>query len=585
MVRRLLIEWKLPSDWSGKEVINCGLGGYPCFKKIEAAGKPYQEFLLKRFFGEDISSSSSTNSSSKSKEEEEEEEENEIENKEQRAKYEQKRHVRLVSGKMDDPYEILGLEAKRWDASDEEIKLAYRKLVLKYHPDKNVEVNDDAFKKIQEAFDTLSDPRKRRIYDSTDDDDSIVFPSFSEGDDFFAVFAPTFKRLSKWSQKKPIPNLGDKKTSIDAVEKFYNWWFTFKSWRDFSFLDEFDIEDAESRDERRWMEKQNEKTRKKHKKEEQSKIFRFTELAEKNDPRILKVKEERRMREEKEREEKAKRQKELQEIAQKQAEEEKKKKEEEERRRLEEEAERKKAKIEENKKSAKLRNKNRGLIGKNQKITPTVEDLELVISKLNLYQLTELNSCLLESDEAGKLSFETFLSSIQSDLSEKRSSEKKTTNLNTSSSPWTENELSLLSKAVAKYPGGVTDRWEHISAFIGTRTVKEVIAKTKETKFVPLKSANLQATDAFERFNQTKKKLEKESEAQKDLEKEQNEKEELLKGEKTVIPTKTIEWSSEDQKALEKALSKIPSTATDRWDQIALHVPGKTKKDCILRYK
>ncbi len=49
--------------------------------------------------------------------------------------------------------------------------------------------------------------------------------------------------------------------------------------------------------------------------------------------------------------------------------------------------------------------------------------------------------------------------------------------------PWSADELALLAQAVAKFPGGVTDRWEKISQYVGTRTVKEIITKTKETKF------------------------------------------------------------------------------------------------------
>ncbi|WP_018618897.1 DnaJ domain-containing protein [Spirosoma luteum] len=66
---------------------------------------------------------------------------------------------------MRDFYYILGIEA---NAPEQEIKTAHRKLSLKFHPDKNS--GDDYFEKrfrqIQEAYETLSNPSKRIIYDS-----------------------------------------------------------------------------------------------------------------------------------------------------------------------------------------------------------------------------------------------------------------------------------------------------------------------------------------------------------------------------------------------------------------------------------
>lgn len=64
----------------------------------------------------------------------------------------------------DNPYELLGVEQ---DASNDEIKRAYRRLALKYHPDKNAD--DDAaakkFRQISEAYEVLSDAEKRAAYD------------------------------------------------------------------------------------------------------------------------------------------------------------------------------------------------------------------------------------------------------------------------------------------------------------------------------------------------------------------------------------------------------------------------------------
>jgi molecular chaperone DnaJ len=66
---------------------------------------------------------------------------------------------------MQDYYSILGVSKQ---SSAEEIKKAYRKLAMKYHPDKNPN-NPEAetkFKKITEAYETLSDPGKRKKYDN-----------------------------------------------------------------------------------------------------------------------------------------------------------------------------------------------------------------------------------------------------------------------------------------------------------------------------------------------------------------------------------------------------------------------------------
>ena len=60
-----------------------------------------------------------------------------------------------------DYYEVLGVSK---DASDDEIKKAFRKLAIKYHPDKNRDdpkAAEEKFKEINEAYSVLSDKQKR----------------------------------------------------------------------------------------------------------------------------------------------------------------------------------------------------------------------------------------------------------------------------------------------------------------------------------------------------------------------------------------------------------------------------------------
>lgn len=75
---------------------------------------------------------------------------------------------KILSSAKKSHYEVLGVGK---DASDDEIKRAYKKLALKYHPDKNSAPSAEAaFKAISAAFTCLSDPAKREIYDQTGTD-------------------------------------------------------------------------------------------------------------------------------------------------------------------------------------------------------------------------------------------------------------------------------------------------------------------------------------------------------------------------------------------------------------------------------
>ena len=67
----------------------------------------------------------------------------------------------------EDYYKTLGVKR---DASEQEIKKAFKKLAIKYHPDRNQDDPESAkeqFTKIANAYEVLSDEEKRRIYDQT----------------------------------------------------------------------------------------------------------------------------------------------------------------------------------------------------------------------------------------------------------------------------------------------------------------------------------------------------------------------------------------------------------------------------------
>ena len=95
-----------------------------------------------------------------------------------------------------DYYQILGVTR---DASEKEIHGAYRRLALKYHPDKNPDDTkaEERFKDISEAYEVLSDKEKRHIYDARGADGlrDMGFEGFASTEDIFSHFGDIFSDI------------------------------------------------------------------------------------------------------------------------------------------------------------------------------------------------------------------------------------------------------------------------------------------------------------------------------------------------------------------------------------------------------
>ena len=93
------------------------------------------------------------------------------------------------------------------------------------------------------------------------------------------MFEPAFRAMARWSEKTPVPLLGPEEEAWATTSAFYDFWFVFKSWREFPHEDEEDTDQAEGREHKRWMERVNAKLREKAKKEEAKRVRAFVEAA------------------------------------------------------------------------------------------------------------------------------------------------------------------------------------------------------------------------------------------------------------------------------------------------------------------
>ncbi|CAN7982636.1 unnamed protein product [Ixodes hexagonus] len=165
------------------------------------------------------------------------------------------------------------------------------------------------------------------------------------------------------------------------------------------------------------------------------------------------------------------------------------------------------------------------------------------------------------------------------------SQDSQTVCSDTRKTPWSEEDTVALIRAMKKYPTGTVERWQKIADLLN-RTADEVIVVMKQLKksnptanIVPhaqgVNAHDYQGTD--------------ESTAESD----QMPTIRLLADSQDggaqparVPPLQKVDdWSQAQQKCMEAALQKFPKGTEDRWDKIAEAVPGKSREDCMLRFK
>ncbi|CAN8074748.1 unnamed protein product [Agarophyton chilense] len=596
----------------------------PISKNVEHAGHCYQRRLIKTYALNAPDAVDDVLSSSPGKKEN-------VSGSDRSQRPDSSDAAKTLASKMaigsDDLYELLELGHKRWHATADDIKKSFRRISLIYHPDKISHQGEEAransethFKAVKKAYEILSDKKKRAAYDSIDDvDDSIPTEKDATSSPacFYEKFGNCFSINARWSVSNRVPELGDDNTDIEKVHKFYDFWYSFKSWRDFSFDLEYDTDQAECREEKRWMERNNAKHIKSRKLEENVRIRKLVDLAFKNDPRLKRIKEERKA---KKNAQKAEKRKKAEEQARLAREKEHSERQEAERKAAAEKIQRQAEKKEREAARQRLRKARQrlravsraagimdmdrcleavermcanGNVESIDSVTQIVESVEEQGRDVQARALRILERALLTPQEPLSLSAiecNNGLDSASDDVSVGESSvPKQNVNVNHKSSEstsakiartWTQDELSLLSKAVAKYPGGTLERWSKIADFVGTRSADEVLRKVSANRPSKIRASTAsgegrvsQQPSAFERFQEKKKgspiapQTKSPSPA------------------RTSQPPNKLNFTPKQQSMFETALKKHPgSDGEARWKKVSAAV-DRTPEECKERFQ
>lgn len=351
--------------------------------------------------------------------------------------------------------------------------------------------------------------------------------------------------------------------------------------------DEYDLDQAENRYERRYMERENKKMKQGLLKNERARIKKMVDLAKAKDPRILKHEAE-----EREKVEKAKEEKRLEKVRRREEEERRKNEALEEARQKQLKEQEEIRKRDEEIKAVKMAKKNRRdeiklLLSQKVQLPeygPTFVDFFFDgVTEEEQIRILEI----LRQDHDIDIMREHFKDFV-AEVKERQSPQKKTAPAPVKEkkiavlNKWSEEEIASLTKGILKFPAGMGSRWEKITALIGgTKTIHEVTAMAKELSIKNVRGEkNIMST--MEEVMKEKTGV-KAAEPAKKPEAPQGA--QPAKEQPTMSPAG--EWSQTQQKALEAAMKQFPATMDkkERWVKIAEAIPGKTPKECIERVK
>jgi len=156
----------------------------------------------------------------------------------------------------------------------------------------------------------------------------------------------------------------------------------------------------------------------------------------------------------------------------------------------------------------------------------------------------------------------------------------------TYSKEWSADELQLLIKAVNLFPAGTVQRWDVVAAFINQHTkTPEVKRMSKETLTMAkeMQSGNFSMSTLKEEVNKMAyENMEKVQKRDTTVKEEATDRTDDAASQAGLNATS---WSPEEQKTLEQALKTFTSSTPERWDKISECLPGRSKKDCMKRYK